>query len=172
MRLLCAPSTGQTEIRSVPSDFPSCFQNIVNGEDVFIAATERLTTSSCSFSGFSRIIFSAWARAWEDSSAGMIPSCRQSNGFKGFQGFIVGNRHVISASSAVEIRMLRADGREIQPGRNGVRLFNICRLRFASSALSYRNRCPRDRVLTVRRARQFRYRDRLVRHQSGRRRFR
>ena len=49
----------------------------------------------------------------------------QAKRFKGFQGFIVGNRHVISASSAVEIRMLRADGREIQPGRNGVRLFNL-----------------------------------------------
>ncbi|SRN39480.1 Uncharacterised protein [Shigella flexneri] len=49
----------------------------------------------------------------------------QAQRFEGFKGFIIGNRHVISASSAVKIRVLWADRREIQSGGDGVRFFNL-----------------------------------------------
>ncbi len=54
---------------------PSCFQNIVNGEDIFITATGKVNDQQLLFFRFSFIIFSACARACEDSSAGMILRC-------------------------------------------------------------------------------------------------
>ncbi len=56
-------SVGQTASHSVPSDFPRAFRMSCTVKMSLSPRPERLTTSSCSFSGFSRIIFSAWARA-------------------------------------------------------------------------------------------------------------
>ncbi len=56
-------SVGQTASHSVPSDFPSRFQDVMYGENVFVAAAGEINHQQLLFSGFSRIIFSAWARA-------------------------------------------------------------------------------------------------------------
>lgn len=72
-------------------------------EDVFIAAAGEVNHQQLLFSGFSRIIFSA--------CAGMGGLQRRDNPlmagefFKGIQRFIIGNRHIIGAANAVQIRM-------------------------------------------------------------------
>ena len=45
--------------------------------------------------------------------------------FKRVQRFVVGDRHIVSATGAVQKRVLRPNGREVQPGGNGVRLFDL-----------------------------------------------
>ena len=50
------------------------FKDVGNGEDIFVATAGEVDDKHLLFSGSLRAILRAWASAWEDSSAGMMPS--------------------------------------------------------------------------------------------------
>jgi hypothetical protein len=110
--------------RSVPSDFPSCFQNIVNGEDVFVTATGQVNHQQLLFF---RVLFHHFQRVRQ--GVGRLQRrddpFAAAQRFEGFQRFVIGNRNIIRATRAVQIRMLGSNGRKIQARRDRVRLFNL-----------------------------------------------
>ena len=67
---------------------------------------------------------SAQATAWEDSSAGMIPSSRVIR-CEGAQRLVVGDPHVARAAGVAQPRVLRADARVVEAGGDRVRLEDL-----------------------------------------------
>ena len=63
--------------------------------------------------------FMAWATAWADSMAGMMPSVRGQI-LKCVHGFVVRNWNIFGPADIVQICVLRADAGIIQPCGNGV----------------------------------------------------
>ena len=69
-------------------------------------------------------IFRAWARACEDSRAGIIPLAA-GQALEGRQRFVIGDRHVVGATGAGQVGVLRAYCRVIETGRDGIGLLDL-----------------------------------------------
>ena len=132
--------TGEELCVTVHDKVPS-FQNVGNGEDIFVATAGEVDDGTCSFSGSLRAIWRAWARAWEglqrrDDAFGLASSWKASSAS-------------LSVTEGTQRGRWRpggragADGGEVQPAETGVGLLDLALVVPASG----RSACQRRPLL-------------------------